>query len=758
MSTDLKDWRIAEGTVRITLFRILPGHEIEVGRNIEKLIGGKDHHSRVYRLFGSYDLVYITDSSSLISNEFSRVGTIPYIMGCDEYICYKWIQNNENQPSFRMNLLENPLLSLYFLKINPQLVQKMGLRPEIAFAEKLKQKLPQVQMLGTFGWFEIILLLSGSTISSVLDVVGNQIPNLSFYFQMKESKKPFFVTEKSLTLLGHNLDVSDQKSRIKQIVNLYDPMLKSENLNINLSLSCKPNTLKELTEDAAKHFNLERVNGLWKGVDYLFGPRDLAISLPIKNITTLNEIIYSLDNFRSKHKNIILKTYTDIHYQRKLAESPDGQPDVNRHPILYLTQKDANKLVDIGPEGAAIAGAINGYNNLLQNNLGSDAFIDLLKYVQYLRDLPKKEFSNKLAIGDLHALVQRLNLLKEAIDQRSQGVYTGFDETPFTPGFTGVAMIKIYKALEAYISILLLRFQKNWSGFVIFGSSSRFEHKQEAIIIPPECSLSAPDHWCLTHETMHILQYLYPEILSLNNIFPDNIDPYISRYRIGQREFGALMTEMIADVLDYTFCCPNNIDPDDYFLIIWKYLGNVVFEHEEETQISNYLYRSFTVIYYEYIKAHGVKNPNWNDYLETRKIILEKEYLYRKIKILRPLFTKIDESGENNFTIKVDEYHRHFVPGLKYLFSAIEKISKLYTPNNFDKHQVNDIIQALNEGRILETKKINIPEIITWTLARNLVNREKGQFSERGNVAFLLSLWHAYHVNTLGFDISKFLT
>ena len=244
MSTLFDKWRINPGLVRIILFRVLPGHEVEVGRRIEKeckRFGMPRGSFRVFRLFGSYDLVFVQDASKLIQSEFAKLGTIPGVTGSTEYLCYNWVRTSgKSKPMFSIKHLSKPLVGLCFLKINPVLSERLGLEAELQFADCISKtdlrfggtisKMDRsVQMLGTMGWSEIVLVISDSSLAGILHRIGDIIPSLGMW---QADGQPEVFAEKTFTMIGHDLDVSDPKRGKHKVVSLAKE-LRNGNLEIH---------------------------------------------------------------------------------------------------------------------------------------------------------------------------------------------------------------------------------------------------------------------------------------------------------------------------------------------------------------------------------------------------------------------------------------------------------------------------------------------------------------------------------------------
>jgi hypothetical protein len=750
----IENWRVADGAVRLILFRVLPSYELEVGRIIEdrcNKIGLAKDSFRVFRLFGSYDLVYIQDNASLSSPDFVKMGTIPYIMGTSEYVCYKWKHIKKRKPTLVMNKLNDTLLSLCFLKINPIVVQDSGIFAEIDFAQYIQDNLPNIQMVGTMGWFEIILILSASSLSRILDIIGKKLPNLIYRYRTTETQnQKFYFVEKTFTLVGHNLDVSDQKvTRTGSKVELFNKSLTRDDLSVHLTVSCKPCAMSLLEKSANKHFSAKN-SPQPIDINFRFGSRDLDFVIPWDDITTLNQLLHKIDRFRSDNYRHLIRTYTDIQYRKHDHSGPSPNDDDKGRLIFNLNIDQAKHLINLGTEGAAVASAIYRYNDLIENDTIVDAFTDLLKFVQFTQNLAL-QVNGTLSVYMRNRFIDRLKILKDAINQRSQGVYAGIEESPFEFGFTGIGLSRVYKALEAYVILLLHRLSKEWNGFVVSWNSSRFEHQEEVIIVPSESSLMLRTHWAIAHEVMHVFQHIEPEILSAKNIFPDDVSPIISQYRITGSNLWLLLHEATADVLVYALCCPLKLD--DYLTIIWSYLIDKVFEQQNEAQLKAYLFRSFAVICYDHQKTSLKSKPNGFSPNQIKAILKKKQNFWMGYSLLEPLYKK-NSSNEATIELLIQKFVSEIGPALPYLFNSVEKIRERIEPPKIESNVSQTIFDQLQEGHILDIKYLRNPETIAWSMAQC----NSTPISDKGNIAWTLSLWHLYHIKNLGYDLRNLMT
>jgi hypothetical protein len=749
MSDVLKKWRVGDWATRLILLRVEPGHELAVGRLIEKRcrsVFSKANSFRVFRLFGSYDLLVIQDNANLAASDFVNVGSIPYVTGNTEYICNKWVNPLREEPAtFELRQLADPLLAMCFIKINPELTQQYGLVPELSFAGYAPAKLPGVQMLSTFGWAEVVVLISEKSLAQILDAIGTHLPALLFgYRTIPRSRKSF--VEKTLTIIGHSLDVSDPSPRIASRAKVPISGTDTDDLTITFSVACKPRAAVKLDRSAKRYFQIDSTKSR-------LGARDIEFDVPLKGITTLNELLQKLDGFRRENSGALIRTHTVFKYKKARTHKLRGKISYRRKFNIVLSPADAKKLSGLGPEGAAIATAIYQFNSLVQNEISSDVYLDLLRFLVALKTetLDRAEAAgkgNKLTPTFLRALATKLSQLEIALAQRSQSVYAGLEENPFGVYPSGVGLQRITKALDAYAISILSRLGRTWNGFVRFGHrASRMEHFADVLIVPTDISVSASRHWTFTHETMHVLQEIDPHTLSLTRVLRS--DRFGNAYKGTALQPGSytwlVVLESMADVLDFALCC--SLSLNGYLATIWKFLSGEIFVQQADSQWRMYLWRSFAVISYDcYCRSERRVSELFD---RTRMLSLLKQHTrkFSKWVDLAPLTTK-DERGQDQLTLIYERFLNDLLFYLPSIFALVDGLTGGAVP--FAKKRTSEAIRRLQHGRIVNTAEIKNADEIAWKMA--------GQPSITGtrmDVAWLLSLWHYYQTAGLGPDIRK---
>jgi len=748
-------WRVSQGCVRLLLLRVQPGEELNVGRLIEKRAkeaGIRRNSLRVFRLFGSYDLVVIQAPASLLVSDFARLGELPYVTGSLEHVCYRWDLNQSGSlNTFNIKRLTDPLLGLCFLKINPRLVEAKGLQPEVTFARFLLHEMPAAQFLGTLGWFEAVVLLSARSLGTILRTITNDLANLIY-----SHGKAFAV--KTLSMLGHDLDLSDPRRRRPRFtVPLFDKVyLKKGELSVQFSFSCKPNSTSELAKKIEIYLGGEPGEPKVKA-NIRLGARDVDFEVPqetLSRIRSLRGLVTLLDRFRAQNADALFKTYTDLHCHCKwpVPSGADKGRDQSRREYLMLsmTRPEAEALVSHGPEGAAVVSMVYRYNNLVGNSLISDAYRDIAGYVRVIRLLAANRA--RLSTFERHRIVDRLAIVERAVAQRSEGVYTGLEETPFTPGPSGISMQRVLLGFEAFVSSIIARFGRKWDGCITFGLP-RFEHNEEAIIVPVAEALTLRRHWGITHEVMHALQSIMPDILSSKRIVPrSRSDAAV----VGRWDHGTdgwkLLYEIMADVLDFALTCP--LDIDEYLDVVWAYLADEVLEHVGRDQLRSYLLRSFAVISYkEAGVAEGLDASTIGPKAVERVIRAHLEQL-RKYPRVRSMSER-NVRGVSHLELVVLEFLAEIVPLLPFICRAVGECVRRVGKRHGDRERAGVVASRLARGEIVAEKDLlEVADYVAWLSGSRAQNGKRagsaGGHSEQAVMAWVLSLWHGYHVYARG--------
>jgi hypothetical protein len=750
MRNQLKKWRVGDTVTRLILLKIQPGRELEVGRLIEERCRSafaSPEAFKVFRLFGSYDLLIIQDQASLATTDFVNIGSIPFVTGSTEYVCSKWVSTSTKKPArtFRLDALSDPLLAMCFLKINPELTRRLGLVPELSFASYAEGESSPFQMLSTFGWAEIVLLICQSTLDSILQAIGTHIPDLVLRSAVPELDAPkHSFAEKTLTIIGHALAISDVSvEEARRPTVSIGPELHNQ-LRITLSAACKPQSTGVLERSAVRHFG--------KTTAYArLGTRDIEFDVPLQGIETFNALLAKMDAFRRENSQLLIRTHTSFKYSKQRALTDEEVPPPGRRRLsLRLDPSEAKALSNAGPEGTSVATAIYQFNNLLQTDVSADVYVDLMRFMivlknEMLRNAFAREADARQSSTFRRLVAQKLSHLEFALAQRSQSVYAGLEESPFGVFPAGIGLQRVVKGLEAYATMVLSRYKRDWNGFVRFGHlSSRMEHFTDVLIVPMDASVRANRHWTLTHEIMHVLQTTEPS-LSIRSL--KRCDQFGNELSAGKLVPGTqgwfVLLESMVDVLDFALCCPLSLE--DYLQTIWGFLEEEIFRQQAVSQWSIYLWRSFSVIaYHHYAKS---KDMQQGLFRREEMAALLQRYIKKMSRWadLAPL-RRPNRRGENDLDLILEKFMNDFV---FYLPSMFRKISTLAGERQRGIAAAKRAVRRLKRGEILSTPEILDVDGVAWALG--LAKDD----DNRLNQAWLLSLWHHFQIASLGLDVSS---
>jgi hypothetical protein len=662
---------------------------------------------------------------------------LPFVTGSIEHVCYTWNQGGESD-GLDLQRLDEPLIGLCFLKIDPYLVHESGASAEITFANHLRERIPKAQVLGALGWFEIVVLLSAKSIGAVLKMYSHDLPALLIAGKLEG--QPHTFAEKTVSMLGHSLDVSDPAlGDSRPSVDLYDDDLKEDELSVRVALSCRPSAMTILAEAVKEYSGSEDLN-------LRLGTRDMEFQLNLEGITTLNALLTKLDNLRARYGASLLKTYTDLQYQRHLpqgesplattAERPAERP---LYRMIPIDSKEAYQLMRLDGEGEAVCRLIYRYNNLIGNSLVADAYLDLLRPFEFLRRYATLATEQPTRSNtERHAIADAVSLLSDAMAQRGEGVYTGIEEAPFVSGPTGISMQRALKGMEAIVHSMLRRQNKNWRGCVVLGVT-RFEHVQDLVIVPSNASLNAGRHWGIAHETMHVLQTLDHKRLSARQVFPEHAAPRIRAQNTPEWQH---FVEMSADVLTFALTCP--LDVEDYLRLFWDILTREVLEPDVDEQVRSYLFRSFSVVAYsDRENGIGFGRSAFDPEFFTDRLVRPFEGLAACGPIGRLLVP--DARGEIPLRLLAMEFISKVGPWIHYLLDVVESLAGDRKRGSV-RAICGPVVDDLREGRFVTAERLGEhADAVSWLLAA-----EKEPHSDGTTIAWILSLWNLYHVLGLG--------
>ena len=739
--------RIQNKIIKATLLKVIPGSEIEVARKIEEALSHQKNKFRIYRLFGNYDILVLFETPDMFQKGLGQAGVIPGITGSREFLCYSW-QTSKNEGDsktsfFTLSSFKHPLIAFSSFKINPLLNFKFGIEAESSFVSYLKHTKPQIHVLGTFGWSECILIYNSNSFEKLLDGMEDIISTIIEYSEPGRGIKRGSVAEKTLTMIGHDIEVSDP--RTKSFILPLPERLRKQRLQAFFKIACKPRAMEILITKAIARFNIKRDK-----IKVRLGAFDLEFEIPLDTVQTLNDLLTELDGYRKDNYGNLIRTYTDIRYEGYLEKDESSNVDDDSKETVYippyvdLSNREAATILKIGSTGEEIVKTIYWCNNFIENDLLTEMYEDILLSVEQLK---RHALRYKGNVHHNRELIIRLSKLQYALYERAQGAYVGIEEVPLGSVPFSAGIQRILKGLEVFPHTILKRFGKKWLGYCIAGYvTERYEHSVDIILVPTEVAFKSDQHWGITHEAMHALIHTAPDIFSFRN------KRFQEALGIGSNDIEYRSTiwmrceEILCDVLDFEICCPYEVK--DYLDIVWLYLKDNIFDEERIEQLHAYLLRTFCVFVYDTFRVEGLYIGQGsalrfrNAYDTFTKTIINRLNDRQSTQIHKP------ETISN----VLSEFH-----AIKGLLGAIRSLLKDLNLDNRRKrlNSENAILfeayKKLKQGLILNGKEMLFADKLAW-----VIRKEGGKdLGVRGNIAFLLSLWDFYNRGKLGTDLDK---
>jgi hypothetical protein len=740
--------KIYNKTIKVTLAKVAPGHEKEVAREIEDgLIHQKIPRNsfRIFRLFGNYDVLIIQEVGRGSSKTLARAGVIPYITGSREFVCYGWERikrkDHSEKRSFSVSYIKKPLLAACFLKFNSSSNFKLGISLERSFAKYLTTKRQSIQVLGTLGWSECVLLFSSDSLEDLQKGMEATLDLVMKYSKPGEELRTGFIAEKTLTLIGHDIEVSDPRRRL-EVIELSEK-LREKKLDVYLNMACKPRHMSALQSSLTKIFDDDGGE-----VNYRLGAYDLEYKIPLRNIKTLNELIDKLDTFRNENETRLIRTHTDFQFREHTEFPPGAEQDIYFPIIVGVDRKEAKKILTIEYGGDEILKTIYWFNNFIENDLLTESFEDLVPSVL---EIKRKALDNQSRPEYLKELLTRAFFLQYAMYERAEGAYVGIEEVPLGTVPFSAGIQRILKALEVYPITVLKRLNQEWDGFCVVGYfPSRFEHYQEIMMVPTEAAFKPELHWGLTHEAMHVLVNASPQMFSFRRReFQESIRrAYGPKGILFEEQRWDLFVETLCDILDYEISCPLIVE--DYLKIVWDYLSKNIFERIQEKQFRSYLLRSFSVFVYNRYFENGGGAKSCTP-TELRKAFQKFQGILYGF-LPRGLLEKRETANVSFRDNIISESVR-----IKEIFEPIRDILGKYDPpvicprTPYDRKKMIETIRKVRKGAILNIKEIENADRLAWLIRSNYPEG----LGPGGFFAYTLSLWNYYYIRKLGRNLEK---
>jgi len=708
---------IGNESIKIACIQTIPGAELEVKSSFEKACKTVGIKKYIFlKGFGTFDIIlfYLTEG---LGSHLSKAGPIHKVLKSNLFLCYPYGNVNVDKMFF---LLSTKLFTgVSLLKINPALQNYFpGIENRLrAFISRNTNWF----MLGSLGWNEIILLINENDI----DRLCKELFNVG-KFMYVENDEPFSILAKTFSFIGMNYKIIPPIEEIRAGFNKSREFLDKNSSLKNAEILLEGSTVAPSLEAAVKPMSMPAIKRYFfhKGFQTYtsLGKQDLIIKP--KKKTTWSYFLALVLDFRHRYRGEVFSTSI-----RLGLDAEDTKP-LRHNDIPYRIKPFDFGYADLAAAfgdtmALPLANHFYSFSNLSQNPLCGSAFVDMLDYPPYIKDIGAK--LHQSGQDTLHFAQGALEVLRYGAELRSYGTYETIEEiTGRFSEFRGGCQQALL-AIEFLPSHILGRLGLGWKGFVVTGHH-KFFHVNEVINVPTEALWDPQTWWALYHEIGHILidnrqDWIDYELPSIRQFLANksNHDYWIR-----------LITELAAEIVGFEFGFFGNYKL--FFEQLWNHLLKIDPFQSKNIAVEAYAIRSFfTKIFEERFrrssKAGRVTTEQFRnlDFL-YQELVAHMDLIEKTVN--RALFkNKRFLAAENAILFK------ELYPFAVHLFDKMSATDLRPNMKTLDYENTKKVVGSLSRGRIW-LKEINWPEAVLYLLM------QQSQHSFSSQVATILSFWN----------------
>jgi hypothetical protein len=712
---------IGNEAIKVAYIRTLPGAEFDVAKRLrEECERLKPHRYALLKGFGAFDITLLYSAPSF-DFHLTKAGPIKGILKSNLFLCFPYL-SGDSKTIF--DGLSNASFSGFsFLKIDPR-IQHLVPQIEknlIRFLHRASTATPRL-VLGTLGWNEMILIITGDTIAKIFE----ELFRISeMMVQFGENVTPTFLKTFSFIGLKYKI-LPTQEDLEKGLDHVQEFLTKNPSLRKRVSgkdpptvsIACEPIYAKE-------------IHDYWKGCDFqvhgVLGKSDIVVC-PHKQILWgkfLAILLYFRHSFASK----VVATHTSIRGSVK-------EPPVEPAESLPLTTPDVSyafstlKGIFCERNASKIANNLFLLQSLLQDPIIGYAFQDMASYAKYIVKtgrVMKKGLQGRRSGNEsfLDYVTDCCKVLACGVELRSYGTYGTVEEVSGRFSQVRGGAQRALLGLEFIPFNVLRRLGGTWEGFVI-ADGIKFFHINEVINVPTSALWDPQTWWALYHEIAHILVDNMPDLLGPNV-------PEIRRFLIQRKNHDfwmILLNELTAEIIGFELGFYGKYKL--FTKVLWNHLKSIVSTLRKSTALDTYLFRSFFVwLFYNHFRLKNVSKEDWQntDFLYQKML----DHIEKVEKITRPALVFPDKhfiAAKSAFTFK-DLYYI-----ADHLNEKILQLPPLGRPEaEIESPNTKTVVENIFAGRIC-WETIDSPEAVLF----HIFKRDRLNFEQE--IATILTFWH----------------
>jgi hypothetical protein len=554
--------RINEDAFKISFIQVVPGAENEVIAELRaKCFSSGIDNFIILLALGVFDIVFICSPPEKgFDPVLTKTGLITQLKQVNRCFCFRY--SGWGVKDFYSAIKEKKYVSISLMKLVSGIPMKEIQIDKLLYSGNSDDYFT----FGSIGWNDVILIMTGNDLVSIIN------KTLTRSCDGSNVKKSYSIIA-TLPATDSDLDV----------------LPIPPELSVEIMISVSP--LRPILFSKDRNYDVISISGKH---DFL--------AVPPKGIS-FKDLLSDIIAFRQNNVPIVYSTYTRFGLTNSNFASIND--NTNTHEAYCyddycvidestLSYKDVSEIFN-DSSALIVALTCNHLNNLFNNRVINDAFWDMRKYPSYV----KKQGAELSEIAGRDIAItfayNSSDLIRQGAEFRLFGTHGSIEDTvgQFTK-YRGGAQ-KALLAIECIIDAILKAVSNNemeWEGFVVPGGRE-FYVINEVIRVPYNVLWKPHTWWPIYHEIGHMIINVWEDVLRRD--LPE-IKVFLGRKRLHDNWFN-IINEFAAETVGYKIGYGG-----DYSLYIynaWKYLSQLSPDHDNISEYSVYVIRTFFVKIYD---------------------------------------------------------------------------------------------------------------------------------------------------------------
>lgn len=737
----IMDITIGAEAIKVACIQTVPGKELVVKEKLKKACDKlkiKQYH--FLKCFGGYDIVlfYVVKG---YGSRLRKGGPVGNIIKSNMWFCY--LLNQENVKRTFGQFKRYAFSAFCLIKLNPEHENnKQSVIDILSEAAKYKDN---ASVLGTLGWNEFIVLISGDD----LNYITQSLYSLATLLKTKRVSK-YFPVLKTLSFLCMNYEYLPKRSKKKKSFRATKKFFEKFPQFSKSMISSKQSDPTALLEITASPRFYGKIKDYFNRVNFnitdTIGGKDLVVT-PDDVGMTWSHFLAAILHSRYELSSQLISTSTKL-----IFDEIDTSHEIDtKYPVVELIDFDYKKLENTYNKDLAstLSSYYYGLNELLEDPICKSAYLDMVRFPRYIEISGHDINRHQESIADLtdgdedsapggvkdknyHFGDKARIAIKRGAQVRSYGTYGSLETVDGRfSDLRGGCQISLL-AIELLPTHIFNGLGVDWMGFVLT-SDPKFFTVGDAIAVPSDCMWSPEKWWAVFHEIAHV--YIHNEPRLIEETIP-HIKPILYYTNHPQLEI-ELYIELIAEVIGFELGFFDNFNL--FMKLLWGHLSEIM-PYQKEICYDHYAIRSF---YVELFIGHMrriddvtiVKKEDFEDLDKLYRRFIEHLIRIEGITEKKLFPDKKFLAAEN--VKKFSELYNF----TRALFTVLKDLDIRIEKRVLGYKSTKNIYDCISDGKIW-WENIDYPDAILYKFFN-----QGHKMSHESKIALILSFWNQQNKN-----------